>query len=132
MIPDSTGTQQPTGGPQERISSLRAAILRISGSLGLDTALREIAGSIRCSSAPASSILDTTVGSARYLRADYPEDPARGSGARGHGRSGERRAGGNEVKMKESIHGPGDTESEDPAPDAGRVPEAVRRTEVQL
>ena len=66
MIPDSTGTQQPTGGPQERISSLRAAILRISGSLGLDTALREIAGSIRCSSAPASSILDTTVGSARY------------------------------------------------------------------
>ncbi len=76
MIPDSTGTQQPTGGPQERISSLRAAILRISGSLGLDTALREIAGSIRCSSAPASSILDTTVGSARYLRADYSEDPA--------------------------------------------------------
>ena len=75
MTPDSSETQQPADAPQELISSLCAAILRISGGLDLGTAVREIVDSVRCSSAPASSILDTTVGSARYLIAEYPEDP---------------------------------------------------------
>ena len=47
MTPDSTETPQPTDTPQQRISSLCAAILRISGSLDLDTVLREIVDSAR-------------------------------------------------------------------------------------
>ena len=47
MTPDPTETQPPTDTPQQRISSLCAAILRISGSLDLDTVLREIVDSAR-------------------------------------------------------------------------------------
>ena len=39
------------------------------------------------------------------------------------------RAGGKEVRIQESICGPGDTESEVEEPEPGRVPAAARRTE---
>ncbi len=47
MNPDHTETQQRTDALQQRISRLCAAILRISGSLDLDTVLREIVDSAR-------------------------------------------------------------------------------------